>query len=221
MAQRLAKVYSTWQFANSVQAVVYSNNAGVIAFCSLSSQKNCYTLQILLLWMKNYMMLLENVSCGTQAIGLLCSPLFVYIISSRRLSIESQRMCVHVCACFVCARHPVPLYLLFSKTLLIIAFWLHYGTTSKRPNWICLSDAQQCGKIPFRKKMRFSGTIFFFWQGSGSQHGSFDMAEEGKKEKLLHINGPSRNKRILQRKKWDEKNTIHIKRKDWRQLTWI
>lgn len=193
MAQRLAKVYSTWQFANSVQAVVYSNNAGVIAFCSLSSQKNCYTLQILLLWMKNYMMLLENVSCGTQAIGLLCSPLFVYIISSRRLSIESQRMCVHVCACFVCARHPVPLYLLFSKTLLIIAFWLHYGTTSKRPNWICLSDAQQCGKIPFRKKMRFSGTIFFFltgewfpawelWHGRGGQKGEITPHKRAKQK---------------------------------------
>jgi len=54
MAQRLAKVYGTWQLANSVHAVVYSNNAGVIAFCSLSSQKNCYTRQSCCSEWKNY-----------------------------------------------------------------------------------------------------------------------------------------------------------------------
>lgn len=43
------------------------------------------------------------------------------------------------------------------------------------------------------------------------------MAGEDKKEKLLHIKGPSRNKRILERKKQNKKNVLHSKRKDSRK----
>lgn len=160
--------------------VVYSNNAGVIAFRSLSSQKNCYTRQILLLWMKTVWCCLK-MSPVEHKVLVYCVFLYLFISSvgiSELANRPNRRACV-------CVWHCIPPYLLHSKTLLIIAFWLHYGATSKRANWICLSDAQQCGKIPFRKKIRLSRAIF--WLGSGSQHESFDMAGEGKKKKLLHL----------------------------------
>lgn len=51
-----------------------------------------------------------------------CVPLYLFISSVLGVSVLNPKARVYECVCFVCAWHPVPLYLLFSKTLLIIAF---------------------------------------------------------------------------------------------------
>lgn len=97
MAQRLAKVYDTWQLAHSVQAVVYSNNAGVIAFCSLSSQKNCYTQKSCCSEWKTIWCCLK-MSPVEHKLLVFCVSVYLFIISSCRTVVPNPRACVF-CMC--------------------------------------------------------------------------------------------------------------------------